>query len=273
VSADTFQGPLPQPLTELDRYAVNLYDKTLRGTGGHTARVDGATSLRVLEVGSGRGGGLFALHRKYPQHRFHGLDLSAPAVADASRRFDGPMLEFRTGDALALPLADCSIDAVINIESSHNYPDLPRFFHEVQRVLAPGGYFGYTDIMGSAAAEQRAAMLRQTAGLTVTRTENITGLVLAALDSAEHNDNKLRMVDEHYANVPAGLRLLLPKRLFRNLAAVQGSPQHQHFQDGSESYMFYELTAAGVHCKPAAADEPQPVAEGRVFHSDHTTQM
>ena len=38
-------------------------------------------------------------------------------------------------------------DIVINVESAHNYPSLPRFLSEVHRVLKPGGYFSWTDAM------------------------------------------------------------------------------------------------------------------------------
>ena len=38
-----------------------------------------------------------------------------------------------------------SYDAVVNVEASHLYPDVPRFLAEVARVLRPGGHFLYAD--------------------------------------------------------------------------------------------------------------------------------
>jgi len=38
---------------------------------------------------------------------------------------------------------------VLNVESSHQYPNRQTFYNEVQRVLKPGGYFCYTDICHS----------------------------------------------------------------------------------------------------------------------------
>ena len=49
-------------------------------------------------------------------------------------------------DSEDLPFPDDSFDAVINIESSHTYPNFSRFLAEVARVLRPGGHFLYTDV-------------------------------------------------------------------------------------------------------------------------------
>jgi SAM-dependent methyltransferase len=50
------------------------------------------------------------------------------------------------GDAEDLPFSDNEFDIVINVESSHNYPNLRRFFEEVARVLRPGGFFSHADV-------------------------------------------------------------------------------------------------------------------------------
>jgi ubiquinone/menaquinone biosynthesis C-methylase UbiE len=56
-----------------------------------------------------------------------------------------PGLDFVHGSAEELPFADQSFDAVVNVEASHCYPELPRFLAEVARVLRPGGHFLYAD--------------------------------------------------------------------------------------------------------------------------------
>jgi len=56
-------------------------------------------------------------------------------------------LEFRTGDASNLPVENESVDLVVNVESSHCYPDFTAFIREVERVLKPGGHFMYTDFL------------------------------------------------------------------------------------------------------------------------------
>ena len=43
------------------------------------------------------------------------------------------------GDAMALPVASATFDAVVSTESFHWYPDQPRALAELARVLVPGG--------------------------------------------------------------------------------------------------------------------------------------
>ena len=85
---------------------------------------------RVLEVGSGRGGGsryIAPLLSSRP--RWSGLDYSPDTVRLAKRSEHGdtaqPCLS-RQGDAEHLPFADGSFDIVVNIESSHCYADVER---------------------------------------------------------------------------------------------------------------------------------------------------
>jgi fatty-acid O-methyltransferase len=77
---------------------------------------------------------------------YTGLDLNPAGIDFCRKRHNLPNLDFVQGDAEDLPFADQSFDAVINVESSHCYPQFPRFLAEVARVLRPGGYFLYADI-------------------------------------------------------------------------------------------------------------------------------
>ena len=104
-----------------------------------------ATGSVVLEIGSGRGAGLHHLANRWPTLRFVGLELSPVAVECASRTFQLPNLTFTTGDATSLPYPDASIAMVLNVESSHCYPDMDRFLAEVRRVLRPRGVLCFAD--------------------------------------------------------------------------------------------------------------------------------
>ncbi|OBK79195.1 phthiotriol/phenolphthiotriol dimycocerosates methyltransferase [Mycobacterium sp. 1274761.0] len=133
--------PMEIPLSdgdELDRYAIQLYHAVVDGTD--------LTGKQVLEVGCGRGGGASYLTRTYHPHRYIGLDISHGGIEFCRRRHHVDGLEFVQGDAMDLPFADESFDVVINIESSHCYPNLGRFLYEVRRVLVPGGVFLYADV-------------------------------------------------------------------------------------------------------------------------------
>ncbi len=98
----------------------------------------------VLEIGSGRGGNCYYLRRYTRARKVVGLDLCQANL----RRCRGPRFErigWVCGDAARLPFAAGSFDIVLNLESSHCYPDFAGFLAEVTRVLRPGGIFAYAD--------------------------------------------------------------------------------------------------------------------------------
>jgi SAM-dependent methyltransferase len=66
-----------------------------------------------------------------------GCDYSAGMLERAARRSRGA--GWVQGDALALPFADGSVDAVVSTESFHWYPDQDRALGELARVLDGGG--------------------------------------------------------------------------------------------------------------------------------------
>lgn len=98
----------------------------------------------VLEIGCGRGGNCYYLRRYTRARRVVGLDLCEANL----RLCCGPRFErvdFVCGDAARLPFPNASFDVVLNLESSHCYPDFAGFLSEVARVLRPGGIFAYAD--------------------------------------------------------------------------------------------------------------------------------
>ena len=92
--------------------------------------------LRILEIGCGPGALAEALHRWYPGAEIIGLDRDREFVRFAREHVPG--VEFREGDATALPFQDGSFDAAIsNTVQEHVEPS--AFFGEQLRVLKPGG--------------------------------------------------------------------------------------------------------------------------------------
>jgi SAM-dependent methyltransferase len=160
------------------------------------AKVAGAVELRgrdVLDVGCGRGGGTAFVHERFRPASITGLDLAARAVARCQADHAGPGIGFVTGDAERLPFAPASFDVVLTVESSHCYPDMPRFLAEARRVLRPGGHLVLADFRhsrlddGSRDAlflqEDVSRLRRQLAasGLRVVEEEDITANVVQAL--------------------------------------------------------------------------------------------
>jgi len=137
-------------LGESDGFSEELYYYALRAT-----QKDAPRPRRMLEVGCGPGRGLDLISRLEEGSSFVGLDLSPRAIEFANEHSAGSgRVKFVQGDAEALPFNDAEFDVVLNIESSHNYPHLERFFAEAVRVLKPGGYLVHADMMTSSFSEQ-----------------------------------------------------------------------------------------------------------------------
>lgn len=104
------------------------------------AHVDNYDSLRVLEIGSGRGGGLSYISQEFQPLEVIGLELSSVAVKYSQEKYIAiPNLRFIQGDAENLPFSNDYFDIIVNIESSHCYPSFTTFLSECARVLKSGG--------------------------------------------------------------------------------------------------------------------------------------
>ncbi len=146
--------------------------------------VVGAASLvgsRVLDVGCGRGGTVATLRAYCGPRAVVGVDLSPAAIAYCRRSNPDPGAAFLVGDAERLPFRDGAFDALINVESSHSYPDLDAFYSQVRRVLRPDGMFMYTDtVPADELADRRATAAAL--GFAVTVERDVTANVLRSCD-------------------------------------------------------------------------------------------
>ena len=112
---------------------------------------------RVLDLGCGFGRHAFEAYRRGAH--VVAVDRSADEVREVTAMFRAMAAEGEApsdtvaravrADLLLLPFPDASFDVVINVESSHCYGHVDRFFAEVARVLRPGGWFLYTDFRGA----------------------------------------------------------------------------------------------------------------------------
>lgn len=168
---------------EKDRYFIGLYHRL-------AVELD-LSGKRVLEIGSGRGGGASWIARHYSPKEMVGLDFSPAAIA-LSQQWHGGVtnLKFIEGDAENLPFPDASFDVVINVESSHCYGDMPRFVQEVERVLACGGQFGWVD-MRSVNMLQGTTRAFTQSGLMLQREDLLNEGVVRALDAAEKRKSEI----------------------------------------------------------------------------------
>lgn len=91
----------------------------------------------VLELAAGPG--LLAKHVAPAARRMIATDYSDGMIAQAKKGDNPANLMFEIADAMALPYADDSFDAVIIANALHIVPDPEQVLREIDRVLRPGG--------------------------------------------------------------------------------------------------------------------------------------
>ena len=215
--------PMGLPLAASDepnRYCIQLYHRT--------ATQADLTGKQVLEVSCGHGGGASHLLRTLHPASYTGLDLNPAGIEFCRKRHDLPGLDFVQGDAENLPFADQSFDVVVNVEASHCYPHLPRFFAEVARVLRPGGHFVYTDLRNQDAIPAWEAAIAD-APMRLQSDRVVSAEVLRGLE--KNSQRSAAMIGRTF---PAILR-----RFGRAGFGVPGSLFYRDLQHGRISYRMY----------------------------------
>jgi SAM-dependent methyltransferase len=186
---------------------------------------------RVLDVGCGRGGAVHVLTHFFAPASVTGLDLSPAAIAFCRQAHRDPRVRFELGDAEHLPFANDSFDVVVNVESSHTYPNIHAFYNEVWRVLVPGGYFLYTDVHPVAKRLECIAYLRSLRFL-IERDIDITSNVLLSCDEIATT----RVQAFSSSNDP---------QLMKNFLAVPGSEVYDSMQQRLWTYNILKLRKPG----------------------------
>lgn len=209
------------PADEPDRFGIQLYH--------HVATAVELEGKDVLEVGCGRGGGISYVARYLRPRTLIGVDLSPNAVALCRRRVSGGVL-FACADAQALPFGAGQFDAVINVESSHCYPDIEAFTAEAYRILRPGGMLLYADLRFYDAVRRLRGQLSRP-GFLVLRERDITRNVVLALRL-----DTLRRRAVIRRKVSAAIR-----RPFEAFAGATGTIFHEKLENGKGSYLSFVL--------------------------------
>jgi ubiquinone/menaquinone biosynthesis C-methylase UbiE len=135
----------PDDLAPVDEFHGGQRPATVR-----LAELLGLTGTeRVLDVGSGLGGPSRFLAWRYGVH-VTGIDLTAEFVQVAlmlTRRtgLEG-LVDYRQGNALDLPFAEASFEAVWSQNAAMNIADRDRLYREMRRVLKPGGRLALQEV-------------------------------------------------------------------------------------------------------------------------------
>ena len=135
----------PDDLAPVDEFHGGQRPATIR-----LAELVGFTGAeRVLDVGSGLGGPSRYLAWRYGC-RVSGVDLTAEfcRVAELLTRLTGLVgkVDYRQGNALDLPFDEMSFDVVWSQNAAMNIADRDRLYHEMRRVLKPGGRLALQEV-------------------------------------------------------------------------------------------------------------------------------
>lgn len=209
-----------EPADEPNRACIQLYH--------HVASQVDLRGLEVLEVSCGHGGGAAWITRTMQPASYVGLDLNPTGIAFCQSKHPLPRLSFVSGDAQNLPFADASLDAVINVEASHCYPDFAGFIAEVARVLRPGGHWLYADFRFMESVPDWERDLSG-ASLSLVQTRDISREVLRGMELNGKRSEQLIC-----ERLP---RFLHP--LGRDFAGVPGSRIHAALKSGELVYRSY----------------------------------
>ena len=198
------------PKEERERYPAALYH--------HTANQENLAGKKILEVGSGRGGGASYVSRYLNPKSVIGIDISKNAVDLCNSTHQYPNLSFCVGDSEKIPFENESFDVVLNVESSHCYGNIPLFLTEVKRVLKPGGFFLWADFR---LTKEMSILFNcfLNSGLVKIREKNITNFVINALKKM--STERKKKIKKY---VP---RTIQP--VFMSYAGIEGSGVYDSF--------------------------------------------
>lgn len=213
---------------EGNRYPIQLYN--------HVATAITLEGLDVLEVGCGRGGGTSFIARYLKPRSIIGVDLCKKSINFCNKYYSISGLSFSWRDALNLLFKDENFHVVINVESSHWYEDINRFFNEVHRVLKPNGYFLFADFRNRKSIPHLKEQLKKSQ-FNIIKEEIITPNVIKALDI--DNARRLELI-----------RKLVPKFLHKftkNFSGIKGSKRYKSFVTGEKEYFYFVLKYAASH--------------------------
>jgi SAM-dependent methyltransferase len=215
----------PVPLvaqTALQRFPLYMYH--------YLATKTDVSGKRLLEVGSGRGGGASHIAQSLKPASYLGMDLAQHAVDLSNKLHGNDTLTFIQGSAESIPLPDNSIDVVINVESCHAYGCVKTFLAEVNRVLIPGGLLLLVDFR----SQENMLVLQ----------EQLRATGMNLLEQEDISNNVIHSIEAEDATKRDRINTLIPRRwqkLFQEFAGVAGSRFHTTLKDRSRLYYRFVL--------------------------------
>jgi ubiquinone/menaquinone biosynthesis C-methylase UbiE len=205
---------------EVNRYCTQLYD--------HLAALVDLKDKDLVEIGSGRGGGLAFIAKNHSPRSLRGFDISKSAISFSNHQHKTANLSFQYGNAQDIPLENNSCDVVINVESSHRYLQMDKFLSEVVRILKNGGHFLFTDFRYDFEWEELNQLFINSK-LKILFEKDITANVVKALE----------LDDERRRNLVKELAPKFMQKAMLNFSGTIGSETYDYFLNRKYVYKSY----------------------------------
>ena len=225
-------APIDEDIAVYDpdhQYGIQLYKELVKNHSGFLIN----ESCSVAEVGCGKGAGAEYLIKKLEPKKYTGIDYSEKAIDFCTATYGHiKNAEFICADAQQLPFSDNTFDIVLNVESSHLYKDLKKFFAEVHRILKINGKFLFTDFryVENYSIDTLEKQITES-GFSVSEKRIITPEVLNACRLA--SDRRKELVKKV---IPGYLQ-----RYFRHYAIIDGTKKFIMLGNGRIIYFMYHL--------------------------------
>jgi ubiquinone/menaquinone biosynthesis C-methylase UbiE len=209
-----------QKSDEVNRYSIQLYHRL--------AKMAEIKDKDIVEIGSGRGGGIAYITKRFKPASALGIDLDSKAANFGNKHYNLKGLRFKQGDAQNLDLLDESVDIIFNVESSHRYPKMELFLDGVYRALKPGGHFLYTDFRYK---KEMPVLTHQLSKYNFIKFDEqfINEQVKRALEI--DSDRRIELVKRH---IPFFLQ-----KYIHDFAGSKGSPTYNNIENGEMIYFVF----------------------------------
>lgn len=180
---------------EAERMSLQLYHRTATLMETHKD----LEGLTILEVSSGRAGGIDYLSRTFAVKKIIGLDLSSNTIQWCEKNYSSnSKLEFKLGNAETFvddgTLSADSVDIIISVDSAHLYPNFDRFIDQCKKALKKGGFLSISDFMHSERFPAKEQVLKE-CGMTMKKNESTTKNILHAMDL--DGERRRKLVNDH----------------------------------------------------------------------------
>ncbi len=153
---------------KLEKLFINTekhYQQTINRAERLFSLMDVKGKQRFLEVGCGCGALSKHVAGKY-QWDVTGLDVDPEQIKVAESDTEGiANLRFLVDDATSLPFPDRDLDIILSFGVLHHIPGLWDVLKEIKRVIRPGGYFFYSDILFPGMAARIAKVIGSNYGI------------------------------------------------------------------------------------------------------------